>query len=100
MSDGQILGLEQESKNCATELIEDFMIGANGVSAKFLEEHHSPSLRRVVRSPKRWDRILQVATNFGETLPSEPNAEGASGVLEQPTQSRSTAVSGLVFNNH
>jgi exoribonuclease-2 len=43
MSDGQILGLEQESKNCATELIEDFMIGANGVSARFLEQHHSPS---------------------------------------------------------
>ena len=74
MSDGQIQGLEQESKNCATELIEDFMIGANGVSAKFLEEHHSPSLRRVVRSPKRWDRIVQVAANFGETLPSEPSA--------------------------
>jgi exoribonuclease-2 len=81
MSDGQIQGLEQESKNCATELIEDFMIGANGVSAKFLEEHHSPSLRRVVRSPKRWDRIMQVATNFGETLPSEPNASALAGFL-------------------
>ena len=49
MSDGQIQGLEQEPKNCARELIEDFMIGANGVSARFLNEQHSPSLRRVVR---------------------------------------------------
>jgi ribonuclease R len=74
MSDGQILGLEQETKNCAKELIEDFMIGANGVSAKFLELHYSPSLRRVVRSPKRWDRIVQVAATFDETLPSVPSA--------------------------
>ena len=69
IGDGQILGLEQESKNCATGIIEDFMIGANGVSAKFLEQRHSPSLRRVVRSPKRWDRIVQVAANFHEALP-------------------------------
>jgi VacB/RNase II family 3'-5' exoribonuclease len=74
MTDGQILGLEQDSRNCATELIEDFMIAANGVSAKFLEQHHSPSLRRVVRSPKRWDRIVQVAAKFGDVLPSEPSA--------------------------
>ena len=100
MSDGQILGLEQESKNCATELIEDFMIGANGVSARFLEQHHSPSLRRVVRSPKRWDRIVQVAASFGETLPSEPSARSAGGVLAQPTPGRSPAVSRLVFNDH
>jgi ribonuclease R len=81
MSDGQILGLEQESQNCATELIEDFMIGANGVSAKFLEEHHSPSLRRVVRSPKRWDRIVKVAANFGDTLPSQPSASALAEFL-------------------
>ena len=74
MSDGQILGLEQESKNCSRELIEDFMIGANGVSAKFLEQHHSPSLRRVVRTPNRWDRIVEVAASFGAVLPAEPSA--------------------------
>jgi VacB/RNase II family 3'-5' exoribonuclease len=74
IDDGQILGLEQEPKNCARQLIEDFMIGANGVSATFLEQHNSPSLRRVVRSPQRWDRIVQVAAGFGETLPAEPSA--------------------------
>jgi exoribonuclease II len=81
MSDGQILGLEQEHNNCAQELIEDFMIGANGVSAKFLEQHHSPSLRRVVRSPKRWDRIVQVAAAFNETLPTEPSAVALAAFL-------------------
>jgi exoribonuclease-2 len=74
IGDGQILGLEQVPKNCARELIEDFMIGANGVSARFLEQHDSPSLRRVVRSPKRWDRIVQVAAGFGEALPAEPSS--------------------------
>ena len=83
LSDGQIVGLEQESKNCAKELIEDFMIGANGVSAKFLEQHHSPSLRRVVRSPKRWDRIVQVAAQFGEMLPAEPSAIGLAEFLRK-----------------
>ena len=81
MSDDQIVGLEQESRNCATELIEDFMIGANGVSARFLEQRHSPSLRRVVRSPKRWDRIVQLAANFGEALPSEPSAPAVAEFL-------------------
>jgi exoribonuclease-2 len=81
MSDGQILGLDQESKNCATQLIEDFMIGANGVSAGFLEQHHSPSLRRIVRTPKRWDRIVQVAANFGETMSSEPSASALAEFL-------------------
>ena len=81
--DDQIVGLEQESKNCARDLIEDFMIGANGVSAKFLDDHHSPSLRRVVHSPKRWDRIVQVAAQFGETLPAEPSAIALSEFLRK-----------------
>lgn len=74
VSDGQIVGLEQELSNCARELIEDFMIGANGVSARFLDERRSPSLRRVVRSPKRWNRIVEVAAEHGGTLPAEPDA--------------------------
>ena len=86
MRDGQIVGLEQESKNCARELIEDFMIGANGVSATFLEQHHSPSLRRVVRSPKRWDRIVQVAADLRAALPSEPSASALAEFLRNRRQ--------------
>ncbi len=87
VSDGQVLGMEQESKNCATELIEDFMIGANGISARFLKQRHFPSLRRVVRSPKRWDRIVHVAAQFGAKLPSEPNASALAGFLDNRRKS-------------
>jgi len=83
MSDGEIVGLEQEAKNCAQELIEDFMIGANGVSARFLDEHHFPSLRRIVRSPQRWERIVQVAADLGETLPAQPSAEALAEFLRK-----------------
>ncbi len=83
VSDGEIVGLEQEVTNCARELIEDFMIGANGVSARFLERRRSPSLRRVVRSPKRWDRIVEVAAEYGGTLPAEPSARALATFLRQ-----------------
>lgn len=83
VSDGQIVGLEQDQTNCARELIEDFMIGANGVSARFLDERRSPSLRRVVRSPKRWDRIVEIAAEHGETLPGEPSATALAGFLRK-----------------
>ena len=99
MSDGQIVGLEQESKNCARELIEDFMIGANGVSATFLEQHHSPSLRRVVRSPKRWDRIVQVAADLRASASIRAQRKCACRVLAQPTSGRSPPVSRFVVND-
>ena len=70
--DGQIVGLEQQPRNTAMELIADFMIGANGVSARFLDQHRSPSLRRIVRQPKRWDRIVEVAARLGDKLPAAP----------------------------
>jgi exoribonuclease-2 len=61
----QIRVLEIEEKNRAKEIIEDFMIGANGVTARFLSSKKFPSLRRVVRIPKRWDRIIEIAREQG-----------------------------------
>src|SRR5688500_19916805 len=55
-------------------LIEDFMIAANGVTARFLERHKFSSIRRVVRSPERWDRIEKIAADLGDRLPPEPDA--------------------------
>jgi VacB/RNase II family 3'-5' exoribonuclease len=55
--------------NRATSLIENLMIAANGVVARFLDTHGFPSLRRVVRSPERWDRIRALAATTGDTLP-------------------------------
>ena len=68
-----IRDLEAERKNRAKELIEDFMIAANGVTARYLKARKYPSLRRVVRSPKRWERIVEVASRYGATLPPEPD---------------------------
>jgi VacB/RNase II family 3'-5' exoribonuclease len=68
--DDHLRGLEVETKNRATELIEDFMIAANGVTARYLAAKHFPSIRRVVRTPKRWDRIVELAQAYGVTLPA------------------------------
>jgi VacB/RNase II family 3'-5' exoribonuclease len=72
--DGEVVELKQERRNNARMLIEDFMIAANGVTARFLDRHKVPSIRRVVRSPERWDRIERIAEELGERLPPEPDA--------------------------
>jgi exoribonuclease-2 len=62
-----------ENKNRATDIIEDFMIAANGVTARFLASKNFPSLRRVVREPKRWDRIVEIAGEHQFRLPADPD---------------------------
>jgi exoribonuclease-2 len=69
----RILGLEVEQKNRAREIIEDFMIAANGVSARYLAAKRFPSIRRVVRTPKRWDRIVELAQEHKSRLPDYPD---------------------------
>ncbi|HZU85974.1 MAG TPA: RNB domain-containing ribonuclease [Anaerolineaceae bacterium] len=71
----QIRALEVEEKNRAKEIIEDFMIAANGVTARYLSANNFPSIRRVVRTPKRWERIVEIAANYKVTLPSLPNSK-------------------------
>ena len=66
--------LEAEKPNRAKELIDDFMVAANGVTARFLAAKKSPSLRRVVRTPKHWDRIVELAAEHGTALPPAPDA--------------------------
>ena len=70
----EIRGLEAEQKNRARELIEDFMIAANGVTARYLSAKKYPSIRRVVRVPKRWDRIVELAEQHGAKLPATPDS--------------------------
>jgi VacB/RNase II family 3'-5' exoribonuclease len=73
--DGDVLAdLRPNDTNRAKQLIEDFMIAANGVTVRYLEQKGFPSLRRVLRSPDRWDRIVKLAADLGERLPSEPSA--------------------------
>jgi ribonuclease R len=71
----QIRDLELEEKNRATEIIEDFMIAANGVTARYLASRKSPSIRRVVRTPRRWERIVELAGEHGFTLPGDPDSK-------------------------
>ena len=70
----RITDLRPEEKNRAKELIEDFMIAANTVTARYLDRHGFASIRRVLRSPERWGRIVQLAASFGEHLPDEASA--------------------------
>ncbi|HRD16413.1 MAG TPA: RNB domain-containing ribonuclease [Methanothrix soehngenii] len=63
-----------EETNRAKQIIEDFMIAANGVTVRYLTERNMPSIRRVVRVPKRWDRIVQIAAQHAFKLPPNPSS--------------------------
>jgi len=69
----RIRDLALDEKDRAKSLIEDFMIAANGASARYLTAGKFPSLRRVVRTPRRWDRIVAVAGEHGTRLPEAPD---------------------------
>jgi exoribonuclease-2 len=86
LTDGQVVDLRLERKNRAQELIEDFMIAANGVSAQFLEKRGLPAMRRVVRTPERWDRIQSVAKGFGDHLPDAPDSKALAAFLARRRQ--------------
>ena len=80
--DGELLtDLRVEQKNRAKELIEDFMIAANQATASYLKGKGVPSFRRILRSPERWLRIVEVAARWGEPLPPEPDASALEGFL-------------------
>jgi exoribonuclease-2 len=71
----EIRDLEIEKKNRAKEIIEDFMIGVNGVTARYLSSRKIPSIRRIVRTPKRWERIVGLADEQGYKLPDAPDSK-------------------------
>jgi exoribonuclease R len=77
--DDQVVDVVKQQKNHATELIEDFMIAANGVVARRLE--NVSSLRRIVKQPKRWDRIVQLAAGQREKLPPDPDSKALNDFL-------------------
>ncbi len=71
----EIRDLEERRRNRAMDIIEDFMVAANGVTARYLASKKFPSLRRVVRIPKRWERIVEVAAEHNYTLPARPDSK-------------------------
>jgi exoribonuclease-2 len=78
---GEVIGLLRQEKNRATSLIEEFMVAANGVMARTLQAAGVASIRRVVRVPKRWDRIVELAKGLGTTLPATPDSKALNDFL-------------------
>jgi exoribonuclease-2 len=81
MQGDQPTGIANQIKNRATSLIEEFMVAANGVMARHFEEAKVASIRRVVRVPKRWDRIVKLAAGLGSTLPADPDSKALNEFL-------------------
>jgi VacB/RNase II family 3'-5' exoribonuclease len=73
-NEGVLTDLRADERNRAKELIEDFMIASNGVVARYLQRKGRSLLRRVLRSPERWPRIVALAASVGGRLPAQPDA--------------------------
>ena len=81
VANGKVVDLAVAKRDRARDLIEDFMVAANRTVATWLLEKGSVSIRRVVREPRRWDRIVKLAEEVGETLPPEPDNRALAGFL-------------------
>ncbi|MBI5932147.1 MAG: RNB domain-containing ribonuclease [Chloroflexi bacterium] len=79
----QMQSLEIEEPNRAKQIIEDFMIAANGVTARYLAARKFPSIRRVVRTPKRWERIVEIAADYKYSLPPDPDSKALEAFLSK-----------------
>lgn len=77
----EIKDLQVDETNRAKQIIEDFMIAANDVTANFLKEKRIPSLRRIVRTPKRWPRIVEIAAQYKYNLPAEADSKALADFL-------------------
>lgn len=80
-ADDQAVDITKLEKNRATSLIEEFMVAANGVVARIFEAAGIASIRRIVRTPKRWDRIVELANGMGTKLPEEPDSKALNDFL-------------------
>ncbi len=81
MSGGQVTDIAARPKNRANDLIEDFMVGANEAMAKTLKDAGVSSIQRVVKSPERWARIVELAARYGQNLPEQPDSGALSEFL-------------------
>ena len=81
MLNDQVVAVEKQEKNHATELIEDFMIASNEVVARLLDACKRSSIRRVVKTPKRWDRIVELAATLGGHLPAVADSKALNEFL-------------------
>ena len=87
VTDGQVQSINARQQNRASQLIENFMVAANTVMAQTLLKAGVASIRRVVKTPERWPRIVELAARYGEKLPAQPD----SGALNEVLQRRKAA---------
>lgn len=83
LTNGKVEGIATRQKNRASELIEDFMIAANQVMARALLAAGVSSIRRVVKTPERWPRIVELAKRYGENLPANPDSLALNDFLQK-----------------
>jgi exoribonuclease-2 len=83
VENGQVKGLVVSEHNAAEDIIESFMVAANVAMAQHLKDRKSLSIRRVVKTPERWDRICVLASEYGAKLPATPDARALSDFLDQ-----------------
>jgi exoribonuclease-2 len=81
VENGRVTGIQAHRSNRASRLIEDFMIGANEVMARTLRDGGVTAIRRVVKAPERWERIVALAAESGQTLPPQPDAQALTRFL-------------------
>jgi exoribonuclease-2 len=86
ITDGHVSGIGAAKKTRANDLIEDFMVAANEVMAKTLKAAGASSIRRIVRSPERWPRIVELAAQHGTQLPAAPDPAALNAFLEKQRQ--------------
>jgi exoribonuclease-2 len=79
----RVIDIRQQAQNRGRQLIEELMIATNGCTARFLLQGGGASLRRVVRSPERWQLIAEVASKLGESLPKEPDSRALEAFLSR-----------------
>ena len=84
---GRVVDLRQSQRNRARDMIESFMVAANPAMALYLDERRVPSLRRVVRTPRRWDRLVKLAAELGESLPPVPDRVALGAFLARRKES-------------
>jgi VacB/RNase II family 3'-5' exoribonuclease len=79
--DDAVIGLTVRPKNRARTLIENFMVTANEAMATYLHDKGLPAIQRVVKTPERWPRIVEIAEQLGDALPAEPDARALADFL-------------------
>ena len=98
--DGQVHEIKAVQHNRATDLIEDFMVAANETMAELLHAGGRSCIRRVVRSPERWSRIVELVARYGTQLPAEADSAALSEFLRQGARSRRRSLSGYRARHH